>query len=131
TTFNGEPAIKPKDEMYIQTLGSPFPSFTEYSMMNELYNCKELCKPDTSARCEMGGFPHPRDCTKCICPTGYGGVLCNERIYFFLELRIFRLNLLNGCTFATIARIAVPSWFSPYQKLLSSEDDYGKGSQER
>ncbi|PIO65997.1 hypothetical protein TELCIR_12303 [Teladorsagia circumcincta] len=27
----------------------------------------------------MGGFPHPRDCTKCICPTGYGGVLCNER----------------------------------------------------
>ncbi|PIO72586.1 hypothetical protein TELCIR_05479 [Teladorsagia circumcincta] len=27
----------------------------------------------------MGGYPHPRDCTKCICPTSYGGVLCNER----------------------------------------------------
>ncbi|KIH46731.1 hypothetical protein ANCDUO_23214 [Ancylostoma duodenale] len=27
----------------------------------------------------MGGFPHPRDCSRCICPSGYGGRLCNER----------------------------------------------------
>ncbi|KIH51459.1 hypothetical protein ANCDUO_18455 [Ancylostoma duodenale] len=27
----------------------------------------------------MGGFPHPRDCSRCICPGGYGGKLCTER----------------------------------------------------
>ncbi|CAJ0595790.1 unnamed protein product [Cylicocyclus nassatus] len=27
----------------------------------------------------MGGFPNPRDCSKCICPGGYGGRLCDER----------------------------------------------------
>ncbi|ETN81336.1 hypothetical protein NECAME_08557 [Necator americanus] len=37
------------------------------------------CDPKTSAKCKMGGFPHPRDCNKCICPSGYGGALCNKR----------------------------------------------------
>ncbi|KAK6047303.1 hypothetical protein COOONC_15192 [Cooperia oncophora] len=27
----------------------------------------------------MGGFPHPRDCQKCICPGGYAGKRCTER----------------------------------------------------
>ncbi|VDK54070.1 unnamed protein product [Cylicostephanus goldi] len=27
----------------------------------------------------MGGYPNPRDCSKCICPRGYGGALCNAR----------------------------------------------------
>ncbi|KAK6725897.1 hypothetical protein RB195_004303 [Necator americanus] len=27
----------------------------------------------------MGGFPHPRNCSKCVCPSGYGGDLCNEK----------------------------------------------------
>ncbi|CAJ0592532.1 unnamed protein product, partial [Cylicocyclus nassatus] len=31
------------------------------------------------AQCKMGGFPHPRNCSKCVCPGGYGGRLCNER----------------------------------------------------
>ncbi|KAE9411700.1 hypothetical protein Angca_003832, partial [Angiostrongylus cantonensis] len=26
-----------------------------------------------------GGFPHPRACTRCICPSGYGGRLCDRR----------------------------------------------------
>lgn len=28
----------------------------------------------------MGGYPHPRDCTRCLCPRGYGGRYCNERV---------------------------------------------------
>ncbi|PIO58047.1 hypothetical protein TELCIR_20527 [Teladorsagia circumcincta] len=38
-----------------------------------------------SARCEgipnecNDGFPHPRNCSRCICPSGYGGQFCNER----------------------------------------------------
>ncbi|CAJ0607807.1 unnamed protein product [Cylicocyclus nassatus] len=27
----------------------------------------------------MGGYPNPRDCSKCICPRGYGGASCDER----------------------------------------------------
>nr|CDJ84799.1 Peptidase M12A and Metridin ShK toxin domain containing protein [Haemonchus contortus] len=37
------------------------------------------CDPATSVKCEMGGFPHPRDCKKCICPGGYAGDRCTER----------------------------------------------------
>ncbi|KAJ1368201.1 Astacin (Peptidase M12A) [Parelaphostrongylus tenuis] len=37
------------------------------------------CTEGSSAKCENGGFPHPRDCSKCICPSGYGEKLCNER----------------------------------------------------
>ncbi|EPB70456.1 astacin [Ancylostoma ceylanicum] len=37
------------------------------------------CDPNTSAQCKMGGFPHPRDCTRCICPSGYGGQLCDQK----------------------------------------------------
>ncbi|KIH43541.1 hypothetical protein ANCDUO_26451, partial [Ancylostoma duodenale] len=37
-----------------------------------------VCKQESSAVCKSGGFPHPRDCDKCICPGGYGGPLCDE-----------------------------------------------------
>ncbi|KAK5971692.1 Zinc metalloproteinase [Trichostrongylus colubriformis] len=75
----GRPTIVPKDEMYQSTLGSPFISFTDLSLINEHYHCKDKCVPDKSAKCQMGGFPHPQDCQRCICPGGYGGNLCNER----------------------------------------------------
>ncbi|KIH49984.1 astacin [Ancylostoma duodenale] len=31
-----------------------------------------------STQCKNGGFKHPRDCNRCICPSGYGGRLCDE-----------------------------------------------------
>ncbi|EYB86803.1 hypothetical protein Y032_0273g998 [Ancylostoma ceylanicum] len=40
---------------------------------------QEKCKNVRSANCTHGGFPHPRECSKCICPSGYGGPLCNQR----------------------------------------------------
>ncbi|KAJ1355354.1 Astacin (Peptidase M12A) [Parelaphostrongylus tenuis] len=33
----------------------------------------DRCNHESSAKSENGGFPHPRDCSKCICPSGYGG----------------------------------------------------------
>ncbi|VDM62478.1 unnamed protein product [Angiostrongylus costaricensis] len=30
-------------------------------------------------KCQNGGFPHPRECWRCVCPSGYGGRYCNER----------------------------------------------------
>ncbi|XGW10932.1 hypothetical protein V3C99_012437 [Haemonchus contortus] len=78
-TANQKPTMVPFDIFYQQTLGSPFISFIELSMLNEHYHCKERCDPATSVKCEMGGFPHPRDCKKCICPGGYAGDRCTER----------------------------------------------------
>ncbi|VDL79130.1 unnamed protein product [Nippostrongylus brasiliensis] len=69
----------PTDLAYTDTLGSPFISFIDLLMMNKHYNCTEDCPTDKSAKCENQGFPHPRDCLKCICPGGYGGPLCNQR----------------------------------------------------
>ncbi|PIO57482.1 hypothetical protein TELCIR_21104, partial [Teladorsagia circumcincta] len=30
-------------------------------------------------KCMNGGAPNPRNCSKCICPFGYGGTLCEKR----------------------------------------------------
>uniref|UniRef100_A0A0R3PXN2 CUB domain-containing protein n=1 Tax=Angiostrongylus costaricensis TaxID=334426 RepID=A0A0R3PXN2_ANGCS len=46
-----------------------------------LFVSANKCTEGSSAKCENGGFPHPRDCSKCSCPSGYGGKLCNERPY--------------------------------------------------
>ncbi|VDL65715.1 unnamed protein product, partial [Nippostrongylus brasiliensis] len=36
------------------------------------------CDPMTSKTCYLG-FPNPRDCSRCVCPSGYGGSGCSER----------------------------------------------------
>ncbi|KAE9417720.1 hypothetical protein Angca_009914, partial [Angiostrongylus cantonensis] len=64
---------------YLQTLGSRMVSFYEKLMINLHYGCLLKCKTRSSAMCENGGVPHPRDCSKCICPSGYGGNFCNQR----------------------------------------------------
>ncbi|VDM63084.1 unnamed protein product [Angiostrongylus costaricensis] len=87
---NRMPVWTPHDMKYLQTLGSAMISFYEKLMVNLHYKClgKKTqhtslicykCKRSSSATCENGGFPHPRDCSKCICPSGYGGRLCSER----------------------------------------------------
>ncbi|WKY09746.1 hypothetical protein Q1695_002249 [Nippostrongylus brasiliensis] len=73
------PTMVPKDQRYFETIGSPFISFTDVLMMNMHYNCTARCNPRTSAKCANRGFPHPRDCNRCICPFGYGGRLCNVK----------------------------------------------------
>ncbi|KAK6745418.1 hypothetical protein RB195_011878 [Necator americanus] len=76
---NDEPTMVPFDVDYQETLGSEMISFTDLSMINRHYGCKAKCERRKSAKCEHGGFPHPRNCSTCICPSGYGGALCNER----------------------------------------------------
>ncbi|EYB81875.1 hypothetical protein Y032_0372g153 [Ancylostoma ceylanicum] len=74
------PTMTPTEKNYMGTLGSPMISFIDLSLINEHYNCKRICtKTRNPAKCENGGFPHPRDCSKCICPGGYGGRLCDKR----------------------------------------------------
>ncbi|KAE9417731.1 hypothetical protein Angca_010300, partial [Angiostrongylus cantonensis] len=76
---NGLPVMVPRDVKYLQTLGSRMVSFYEKLMINPHYGCLLKCKTRSSAMCENGGVPHPRDCSKCICPSGYGGNFCNQR----------------------------------------------------
>lgn len=38
-----------------------------------LANCKVH-----STICRRGGYPNPNDCSKCICPMGFGGEFCDE-----------------------------------------------------
>ncbi|KAK6726178.1 hypothetical protein RB195_004479 [Necator americanus] len=75
---NGRPTMVAHDAKYTETLGSPFISFYEYLMINKHYECDKKCSGG-SAQCKMGGFPNPRDCSSCVCPSGYGGKLCDER----------------------------------------------------
>ncbi|KAE9417732.1 hypothetical protein Angca_010301, partial [Angiostrongylus cantonensis] len=76
---NKQPVMVPRDMRYIQTLGSPIISFYDKLMMNLHYKCLDKCPTRSSATCQNGGFPHPRSCSNCICPNGYGGKLCNQR----------------------------------------------------
>ncbi|WKY02382.1 hypothetical protein Q1695_015992 [Nippostrongylus brasiliensis] len=78
-SMNQKFTMVPFDVKYQETLGSPFISFIELSMLNEHYGCKKRCQRPGAAICKNGGFPHPRDCNKCICPSGYGGPLCDRR----------------------------------------------------
>ncbi|KAK6728287.1 hypothetical protein RB195_005746 [Necator americanus] len=73
------PTMIPTDIRYQRTMGSPFISFFDLYTINELYNCTEKCRSEASAKCAVGGFPHPRNCSKCICPSGYGGDLCEDK----------------------------------------------------
>ncbi|VDO98319.1 unnamed protein product [Heligmosomoides polygyrus] len=79
SSVNMQPSIVPHNRKHQRTMGSPFISFIDLSMINEHYNCKALCNRRTSVKCERGGFPHPRDCRRCICPGGYAGTRCTER----------------------------------------------------
>ncbi|WKY09015.1 hypothetical protein Q1695_001848 [Nippostrongylus brasiliensis] len=76
TTFS---MIPNQDMKYIDTLGSHIISFIDLYMMNVHYNCTDICPKVDWARCRNHGFPHPRDCSRCICPGGYGGDYCDER----------------------------------------------------
>ncbi|KAL6729222.1 hypothetical protein Aduo_000298 [Ancylostoma duodenale] len=78
-SWNGQPTMVPNDPKYMETLGSPIISFYELLMINKHYGCDKNCKPEESAKCKNGGFPHPRNCKTCICPSGYGGTLCGRR----------------------------------------------------
>ncbi|ETN72468.1 astacin, partial [Necator americanus] len=76
---NTLPTMIPRDTKYLETLGSAIISFNDLYMINKHYNCTAKCDPSKSAKCKRGGYPHPRNCAKCICPGGYGGDLCDKR----------------------------------------------------
>lgn len=49
-------------------------SFLDAKVIHNEY-CNDKCGPSPPA-CKFGGFPNSKDCSKCICPDGLGGNLC-------------------------------------------------------
>uniref|UniRef100_A0A1I7WBE7 EGF-like domain-containing protein n=1 Tax=Heterorhabditis bacteriophora TaxID=37862 RepID=A0A1I7WBE7_HETBA len=80
---------------YQDTMGSDMVAFYDVSMMNEYYNCKSKCPSAASAKCVNGGFPNPNQCSVCICPSGYGGNLCNQRVG--TNIQELKTILCNNC----------------------------------
>ncbi|KAE9413854.1 hypothetical protein Angca_010082, partial [Angiostrongylus cantonensis] len=76
---NNQPTMIALNPYYQKTMGSEIISFSDIYMINEHYGCNDRCNKTTSAKCEYEGYPHPRNCSICICPSGYGGALCNQR----------------------------------------------------
>ncbi|KAK5973681.1 Zinc metalloproteinase [Trichostrongylus colubriformis] len=72
-------SMVPKDVRYTETLGSPFISFYDLLMMNIHYNCSGMCRGKVATNCQNNGFVNPRNCSKCVCPSGYGGDFCEIR----------------------------------------------------
>ncbi|KJH50373.1 astacin [Dictyocaulus viviparus] len=71
--------IPQNDVEYVLTLGSDILAFYDMMMMNLHYGCLDRCGGVSSSKCANGGIPHPRNCSKCLCPSGYAGDLCTER----------------------------------------------------
>ncbi|CAJ0597165.1 unnamed protein product [Cylicocyclus nassatus] len=75
-----DPAMMPLDGRYNYTLGSEIVSFNDFTMINNRYGCRQNClKQRRVVKCDNGGYEHPRNCSKCLCPSGFGGDSCNER----------------------------------------------------
>ncbi|KAK5982554.1 Zinc metalloproteinase [Trichostrongylus colubriformis] len=74
----GRLTMVPNDIQYTETLGSPFIGYYDLLMINRYYNCTDKCK-GKEPKCQNNGFANPRNCKKCVCPSGYGGDLCEKR----------------------------------------------------
>ncbi|MCP9265223.1 Metalloendopeptidase [Dirofilaria immitis] len=77
-TSNNGLTIVPRISWYEDTMGSGTgPTFIDLLMMNTHYKCLDYCK--NRIQCLNNGYPHPRDCNQCMCPSGYGGQYCERR----------------------------------------------------
>ncbi|CAD5209896.1 unnamed protein product [Bursaphelenchus xylophilus] len=68
-----------KEKLYQHTIGQREKlAFYDIAIINRAY-CNDRCdKQSKRNRCANGGYPHPQQCDKCLCPEGYGGKNCKE-----------------------------------------------------
>ncbi|KIH48728.1 astacin [Ancylostoma duodenale] len=81
-TTETNPPLIPTDMNHKRTMGSQFISFTDLLEVNRRHNCNATCFPDDDATvtCEYEGFPNPKNCSDCVCPRGYGGQSCGDKV---------------------------------------------------
>ncbi|KRZ33317.1 Zinc metalloproteinase nas-38 [Trichinella pseudospiralis] len=64
------------DPNYQSTFGQRIsPSFLDYKLINMMY-CNNKCS--TKLNCLHGGYVDVNDCSRCTCPTGFEGPLCEN-----------------------------------------------------
>ncbi|PIC29911.1 hypothetical protein B9Z55_021332 [Caenorhabditis nigoni] len=68
------PIMSAKDKDSDYTLGNRRVSFHDMYKVNKFYECS--CPKELP--CQNGGYTNPGDCSKCNCPRGWFGALCNE-----------------------------------------------------
>uniref|UniRef100_A0A0K0ELE8 Metalloendopeptidase n=1 Tax=Strongyloides stercoralis TaxID=6248 RepID=A0A0K0ELE8_STRER len=86
----GRPVIIPKlDHQYSRMMGQrKMVAFNDFKKINLLYcnacgwvnNDAGQLNPNRQPSCSYGGYADFRNCSKCICPTGYTGKLCRDII---------------------------------------------------
>ncbi|CAI2353801.1 unnamed protein product [Caenorhabditis sp. 36 PRJEB53466] len=69
----GDGTLFPKQSIYQKTMGIRKVSFYDITNINTRYACS--CSANLT--CKNGGYTNPANCSECICPSGYGGVLCD------------------------------------------------------
>ncbi|KAK6760181.1 hypothetical protein RB195_021611 [Necator americanus] len=76
-SINRNRTIDSIDPKYRKNLRSESISFADLYLVNKRYNCSESCP--NFLKCKNGGFQHPRNCSICLCPSGYAGPLCGHK----------------------------------------------------
>lgn len=68
------PQIVARNHQYQITMGNAIrPSFNDILLINKQYKCE--C-PLGGSPCANGGYKNPKNCEKCVCPSGFGGSGC-------------------------------------------------------
>ncbi|CAA98504.2 Zinc metalloproteinase nas-19 [Caenorhabditis elegans] len=71
----GPGTMDPLDMDYKQTMGNRRVTFYDMYKINQYYGC--WCSKQLE--CKNGGYTSPSDCSRCNCPKGFFGNLCDER----------------------------------------------------
>jgi astacin len=86
------PVMEADEPLHQKTMGQrDGPSFNDLLLINKHYDCLGnnthtqkhinhnlgICTDDPG--CQNGGYPNPADCSRCICPGGFAGILCDKR----------------------------------------------------
>ncbi|KIH54176.1 hypothetical protein ANCDUO_15679 [Ancylostoma duodenale] len=94
--YSSNAVMMPKDSNYETTMGSQFVSFYDKVIVNEHYKCTGKCDKEREMECENKGFLDPKTCTRCVCPSGYGGPYCKERSGSFTNITVRIISIYDG-----------------------------------
>ena len=77
SSINRKNTIEPLDTMFYQNMGQRVGlSFLDAKILNNMY-CSGECR-HSYLNCQHGGYPDPKDCSRCRCPDGLGDRNCEQ-----------------------------------------------------